>query len=394
LSAWNFDKVFEGLRDEVQSPHFVDWTGCIYPLDSFPKLPEPVLRFNEPNLIGDGFRAGPNEWAAFGFACQLAKSVKAPRSLLIEFGSSQGLWCLPWTRFFANRAQDLSSKAIAFEASNSSSQSLDFWREQKLDFNANPLGSGFILVGRNWEFEWIHGAIDSKSGTLSFPNIDVRSNNGSRILPAEVSQNSNGNEYITVDAYSPSKVLSLLEDDDVLQLLHIDIQGVEAELLKQEDFYELVQRAQVLVLGTHSTESEQLAISNLDRIGYRLVGASPSKYQYEDKPILIEDGEQVWLHPAAYEFGVENGFFEKVGLGHVLSIERDMVISERDRFGLAVTDLGAKINELDFSNSSTSTPPYIDELLGSWSWKLTLPLRIVHQSVKRLYKLFVGQKSS
>ncbi len=89
--------------------------------------------------------------------------------------------------------------------------------------------------------------------------------------------------------------------DRPMDLLHIDIQGLEHDVLAGS--IELLnQRVRAIFVGTHSRKIEGLLIDLFHANGWRLERERPAKFVYEPtRPDVVgwttRDGGQYWINP-------------------------------------------------------------------------------------------------
>jgi hypothetical protein len=326
-------KLLDRLRVDVpkDSDNFIDFSGTRFPKGSFPVLPGPEIEFSNLDIVGDGFRSGPEEWSALVIAL-LCFTSDVP--VLLELGASQGLWCVPFIR----HAEILGLKnayALGVEASSSRAPALDFWAAQKLNYTVSAKEDGFELLGHDWKFKWLQAAVSATEGFVRFPDINVETDNGASII----ANTHFGHRSKTIEVKSITP-LGLI--DEVYQstnkrsvsLLHLDLQGAEEQLLTSAGFSELAAISDVLVIGTHSIESEKISIELMGELGYSLLAINLSQYRYGQSKILFQDGEQVWISPEVTGRAIELGLIEWQSNEKILakaifllSIERDRILS-------------------------------------------------------------------
>ncbi|HZH28073.1 MAG TPA: hypothetical protein VEY95_12905 [Azospirillaceae bacterium] len=90
----------------------------------------------------------------------------------------------------------------------------------------------------------------------------------------------------------------VIGDHDRLDLLHVDIQGGEADLV-DECLETLCGRVAYMVIGTHSRQIEGRIMDTLLKAGWRLEIERPAILTLSDKgPDVVVDGVQGWRNPA------------------------------------------------------------------------------------------------
>jgi len=311
--------------------HFIDFSGTRFPRGSFPVLPNPSTRFSNLDEVGDGFRSGPEEWSALVLAL-LCFTSEVP--VLLELGASQGLWCVPFIR----HSELLGLKhafALGVEASPSKGPALDFWAAQKLNYTVASCDDGFELLGDTWKFKWLQAAVSATEGYVEFPDVNVETDNGASIIPK--THIGHRSKTIPVKSITPQGLIKEVlqsTNNKSVSLLHLDLQGAEEQLLLSPNFSELALMSDILVIGTHSIESERNAIEVMSGLGYCLIAINLSKYSYGQTKILFQDGEQVWVSQEITKRAREQDLIEwetnekiLANLIFALSEERDKIQS-------------------------------------------------------------------
>ena len=310
-TAMNLELLWADLvaPSTVSDQGIYNWVGDYYAPDSFPALPEPGWtgpRHPEP-VSGDGFRGGPIEWAAFALALKLALAGFTELTL-VECGSSQGLWALPWIRLASRMSEptDRRVRAVAFEGSPSMESARTFWSQQSLEYLQADNGFDFVLAGTNWQFDWRQRAVVAQRGPVYFPKIDVRTDNGASAAYEAGATDVRGHpvEYEQVHGVVLEDVV---EEFGRIAFLHVDIQGAELGLLETGGFKSVRGNADVIMLGCHSRGAEQLAIEAMPELGYALIAEEPVRFRGRGKPTLLVDGEQLWITRRAHAQSMEMG---------------------------------------------------------------------------------------
>lgn len=285
-----------------RGPHVRDWLGNVWPTGTFPALPDlswagPILPVD-----GDGFRAGPLEWAAFAIAVSLAMADTRPPTLM-EMGASQAPWCLSWVRALPGKINGSRMVlAVAFEAAAGSRTTRHFWQEQGLNVIVSPrVGGGLELTGDGWAVSWREQAVVQGGGVVHFPDVDISADNGAQAVRDTelVDYRGQRHHYRLVPGIDPADAIY---DAGYVHFLHLDIQGGEKEILAANAFGRVRGRIGVLMLGTHSRDAEALAFDLLPGTGFFLLDEDPCLYEvHQGRPQLVRDGEQLWLSVEAME---------------------------------------------------------------------------------------------
>lgn len=288
-------------KGDKSEKNISDPSGVIYDTNSFPGLlPSQKLEYDIEYMEkhGDGFRAGSYEWWAFSLACILANDNKITPTIC-ELGASQGLWCASWVSVLSkNKVKNI--YALAIEASNGLNKTIEFWNNQNLDFNVLKSELYFSIENEYLKFDWINRAVSSNTGTLKFPDVDMSTNNGAAI---DNMMNHNISGFIEVQSITPEEILN---KSGKVGFLHIDIQGEELSLLRVGSLGDLVKESSVVVIGTHSVESDQELIPYMESLDMVMVRCSESRYN--DNGELSWDGEQIWLSRDVFEYSLLNKY--------------------------------------------------------------------------------------
>jgi FkbM family methyltransferase len=148
------------------------------------------------------------------------------------------------------------------------------------------------------EIRLINGAAGARAGTLYFPKVTNPGDNGSQTADAPLETDYVGRqvEHEEVTAYP----LSALLPEGVVDLIHIDVQGVEFGVIEAA-IDVLDERVRAMFIGTHSRLIEGQLLDLLHSHGWQLVQERPTKFVYhEDRPDVIgwttRDGGQYWIN--------------------------------------------------------------------------------------------------
>lgn len=279
--------------------------------------------------VGDGFRAGPDEWGAFSIFLEICKLKGS--GTIFELGASQGLWCVPFARFMQKHG-NLNGLAIAIEASDSKSSTLDFWNTQKLHFSVDESTHELQFKGDNWDCFWLNYAFTSEEGHSKFPHVDVRKDNGASIKTnTHVGHRKKTIKVKNVTAQQLSKRFESWLDDYSAKMIHIDLQGSEEDLLIDSNFIEFLLKFDIILIGTHSRLAEMRTFEILHSKGLNLIKANPSLWDNSETPILIQDGEQVWVSDSKMDYLKELKFLDlKSCYSNLLSYSFKTVISKEN----------------------------------------------------------------
>ncbi|HTW27519.1 MAG TPA: FkbM family methyltransferase [Acetobacteraceae bacterium] len=149
----------------------------------------------------------------------------------------------------------------------------------------------------------LHAAVGVASGTVRFPRVaDPRNAWDARPMREGASADHLGRRFADFVEVEVLDLAALLAQRPVWDLVHIDVQGSEAELCRAA-LNALAARARRLVIGTHSRAIEGDLLMLLHRAGWRLENEKPCRFIFHaDAPGLeamtTHDGAQVWSNPA------------------------------------------------------------------------------------------------
>lgn len=150
------------------------------------------------------------------------------------------------------------------------------------------------------EYTLHHGIAGARRGIALFPRQDVPGANwGSEpILGATESERAAALASGTHDELPMIPLSDIMAPHERIDLLHIDIQGGEADLV--DDCMDAVnERVAYLVIGTHSKQIEGRLYSSLLAAGWRLEMERAAIFEIADgKPQVVVDGVQAWRNPA------------------------------------------------------------------------------------------------
>lgn len=147
----------------------------------------------------------------------------------------------------------------------------------------------------------LHGIVGAKDGVAEFPVLDDPQGDwGAAAVTTPGAAPAHVTKTETLRVYS---LATLLAPFRAVDLIHIDIQGHEAEVVAASREV-LRQKVKRLVIGTHSRAIEQHLFDELGAAGWRLEAEEPTVVrQLGGGPDLYIDGCQVWRNPALVPAG-------------------------------------------------------------------------------------------
>jgi FkbM family methyltransferase len=145
------------------------------------------------------------------------------------------------------------------------------------------------------EFTLHNGIISSKDGVALFPKHDPNKSMFG-FEPIFDASKTKRIIYMQTAKYIELKQISLksvLKKYDLVDLLHIDIQGGEESLIPS-CISLLTEKISYMVIGTHSRQIEGKMFECLINAGWLLEIERPAILQLSDKPFVTVDGVQGW----------------------------------------------------------------------------------------------------
>lgn len=234
------------------------------------------------------------EYAAFAIAVE--KAAGQSQLSVVELGAGWG----PWVSLGAVNAKRLGfSKVsiVAFEADTDRYTAL----RQHLSINA-VVDQQAPAVGDSETVEWRlhHAAAHWEDGVLYWPaQSNVFDAGMAAIHDASAVADYRGQDIQTIEVKATS-VSKAIEHLPVVDFMHVDIQGGEADLIPRI-LDDLGAKVRLLFLGTHSRKIEGDFIELLGSRGWSLYRERPCQfYPMSEAPTLTGrtymDGAQLWVN--------------------------------------------------------------------------------------------------
>lgn len=233
----------------------------------------------------DGFLAGATEYLGLFSAIE---SCRRGAFVAVELGAAWG----PWICAAALAAKRRGISQVDLIAIEGSAPKVEFMKQHLRDNDV--LGHNGVAVNIK------RGVVWTKTGTAQFPLVDPATDHGGAARDSEGGPDYRGFhlEHETVPAYS---LPDLLADSRVVDFLHIDIQGAEAEVCKSSAAF-LAERVRYIVIGTHSRRIEGDVIETLMTSGFKLLREHPCYFSLENpwpgsfEGLTHTDGVQLWMN--------------------------------------------------------------------------------------------------
>lgn len=260
---------------------FIDWAGVRTRTGMLPWAPDELAGTTSADLPipSDGYRSEAEEYV--GLAVALAGAGET--FTMIEVGAG---WA-PWAVMGAVCARRLGKQArcIAVEADPTKA---DWAAQHALDNGLTPE-----------EFRLIRAACWHTEGTLRFPVLDADDMGGAVTPESGVTMDYRGAHFAHVDVPAVS-LHSLIDDPIPTDLLHIDLQGMELQVLLPT-LEAIEQHVRFLAVGTHDRYVEGMLQKTLLAREWALLMESTSTAVFDGvKPTLagftVQDGNQFYAN--------------------------------------------------------------------------------------------------
>lgn len=218
--------------------------------------------------------ASVTEWAG------TLRSVAEARGefVAVELGAGWGPWLTASAAACRQRGIDR-VKLVGVEAAASH---VEFLRAHFADNGLDPDAHTLL-----------HGAVAATDGFVEFPELDHPAcDYGATLFTGDpLYRHADGQSWTRVPAYS---IATLLADYPRVDLIHIDIQGSEAEVVSAARAT-LKAKARRLVIGTHGRATEQRLLEDLSADGWVCETDEACRYAVGEAGLyLAVDGCQVW----------------------------------------------------------------------------------------------------
>jgi FkbM family methyltransferase len=223
--------------------------------------------------IPGNFHATGLEWAGTLRAVLDA----GPSVVAAELGAGWG----PWLVTVARAAQSRGISDVRLIGVEGSRSHVEYMRTHFADNGLDPDRHTLL-----------HGIAAAADGEAEFPVLDEPASQwGTAAIQAGEARPASGVRTEVLRAYS---LASLLDSCAAADLVHIDIQGHEADVVAASEAV-LNQKVKRLVIGTHGRHLEQQLLDTLGRRGWTLESEEPCIFQQTESGLhLFIDGCQVW----------------------------------------------------------------------------------------------------
>lgn len=305
-------ELVEGLRSSspasCETEFLADWMGVRTRIPMLPWAPAELAGTTSTALPipDDGYRSEAGEYAALAYALETAQETFR----MVEVGAGWAPWAVAGV--VAARRRGLQAQACAVEADPTKVQ----WALTHAQDNdcTTQLVTGTVSEildqlhdiahhGATVDVVVVNAACWHQSGPLHFPEIDAHDMGGAvwTLEGTDVDYRGAHVQHREVPGIALANILTAIRGRHVIDLLHIDVQGVEYELLSAAAA-EVQDVTRLLMIGTHSRLSEgQLQYFWLER-GWGLLHDDPCTGHFTmTHPTLagftVQDGNQFWENP-------------------------------------------------------------------------------------------------
>lgn len=226
--------------------------------------------------IPGNFHGGTDEWAG---TLRAVREADASREFVaVELGAGWG----PWLAACAAACRHCGVARFKLVGLEAAATHHAFMRQHFLDNGLDP--EAHTLV---------HGAAAAEDGHAEFPDLDEPSHDyGATLFAGDpLMKHADGKSSTRVPAYS---IPTLLAEYPRVDLIHIDIQGSEAEVVSAARAT-LKAKVRRLVIGTHGRAIEQRILEDLSDDGWVCENDEACRYAAGGAGLYLAlDGCQVW----------------------------------------------------------------------------------------------------
>lgn len=264
----------------AQPSYVTNFLGVRVAPKFFPGILDGKAGTIEPIPIPANWHADIAEWAAALRAVDLASG----RFRVVELGCGWGCWLN--NTGAAARRRGLAVELIGIEGD----------AEHVTYAHEAMAANGFS----DDEFRIIHGVAAPEKGVALFPVVEnAGASWGSEPIlnatPGQIKEATASSHYQRLDAFPLSEIVR----GEPVDLLHIDIQGGEADFVDAA-IADLDRFVRYIVIGTHSRQIEGRVMNTLLSQGWRLEMERPAIIGLPDgRPQILVDGVQGWRNAGA-----------------------------------------------------------------------------------------------
>lgn len=312
FDAARIEGLLETLRvadlPSCDSEFLVDWMGVRTRIPMLPWAPAELAGTYSDALPipDDGYRSEAGEYAALAYALSTARDTFR----IVEVGAGWAPWVVAGV--VAARRLGLHAFGVAVEADPAKVEwAISHAEDNNCTYRVirGSLAESVSALehiaadGSDCEVVIVHGAGWHESAPVHFPAIDEGDMGGAvwTLQGTDVDYRGAHLTHHEVNGISLRLLLNAARGSGLIDLLHVDVQGVEFELL-EATAGEVQDVTRLMMVGTHSRLAEgQLQHCWLER-GWGLVHDDPCTGHFTmTHPTLagftVQDGNQLWENP-------------------------------------------------------------------------------------------------
>lgn len=207
----------------------------------------------EGTVVKPGYPA-PSEWTIDWIACLLAAKLAGDRFTVIELGAGYGQWMVTSIMAYKTLNPNRPAHGMALEAERTHYD----WLRRHVQKN---LG-GYADVRTDLLY-----AAAGYDGVAQFPVLNAPD----RDYGAAYRSESQGTPTADVECLS-MKTIDTRFDETTIDLLHVDIQGAEADLIANPGFEETLGKTRFALFGTHRSDELHAEVKGaVERAGMQVL---------------------------------------------------------------------------------------------------------------------------
>ena len=272
----------------VKEDHYIDGFGVRTDFTCVPFVSPACLdieRLQLP-LPDDGFHAEGIEYAALLDAFDNRKAKG--RFTAVEVGSGWG----PWIGLAGVLANTHGADVLCLIGAEASAERYALMCRHLERNGLTPASRRMIKT--------FHGAIWTHDGEVQFPDSNVEDMGAA--VNAQGSKTDYRGHRVTTVSTPCVRLSTLCEDAGLIDFLHIDVQGSELDIIRNEAEW-LGKNVRAMMIATHSRVIEGGVMNLLGGLGWVLKREKPCRFRMDDNPcenwegVTQADGSQHWINP-------------------------------------------------------------------------------------------------
>lgn len=305
ITAEEYPAILESLRatalPDAGSDFLVDWMGVRTRIAMLPWAPRELAGTVSHDLPipDDGYRSEDSEYAALAVALSTARHTFR----IVEAGAGWAPWAVAGV--VVARRLGLAAHGLAVEADPVKAD----WAQQHAHDNDLTLerieGSpehiaDVLATPQTVDLRLVVAAVWHEATTLQFPLVDAE-DMGAAVWTLPGTDVDYRGAHVGHRDVSSVRMRDLLQDDRLTDLLHVDVQGLEFELLSATAG-DIQDHTRLMNVGTHSRWNEGMLQDFFLRRGWGLRIDQPCTAVFTmTHPTLpgftVQDGNQLYENP-------------------------------------------------------------------------------------------------